>query len=537
LQALLGLATSDFDVKSHVIVSKIEIDTTGWNNFEELPDVKSCNINSSLLNEVVLLSASSFSVVCLNTGDKFSWRDTGATHYNWLRQGRKIRIYMGINVGGTDYYWKWITGRIDVPKFTQQGGQEICTITGRCLMRMLIENRLKQEYWGTQVFFDTHDSEDEYVMPAACTGVHRVFLDSKDPYDGTNLKEIRLNSGYTYDWTTNILLLLRDIIPYYEGTNNLVVYYYTAQVPEEVVADVLVESGFLREDERVAWLANIDCVTPTGETIDRVWFKKGTTGLEALRLITEVVQYRFYPNHEGIPVFKPPPVANSAVKLVTIDNITINNRNELVDEVKNHILITGEYRKKLVKIPTVTTHPPIIDAVAASAVMYGVTDSVGKGNVNRRGFQWGAALLATDGWYEDGNFDIGQFSHELTVSELEDFIAEDGNVDWWKVNVGTNRIIVSMDITTGTKIYFSTTGTMPEPLVAGTSYYAIRIASNLIEVAASKDDAFDGTAIDLTTQGTGTHTITISLGHWFRAYVRNSQGMFFGKWIWIEVTF
>lgn len=537
MQNLQGLATSDFDVKSHVTVGKIEVDTTGWNNFQELPDVKSCRISSTLINEVMLFSAASFTITCLNTNERFSWQDTGATHYNWLRQGRKIKLYIGIRISGTNYYWKWITGRIDIPKFTRKGGEEICTITGRCLMRMLIENRMKQVYWGTQVFFSTHDSEDEYSMPVGCTGVHRVFLDSKSPYDGTNLKEIKLNLGWTYDWTTNILLLLRSIIPYYEGTNNLVAYYFKAQVPEEVIADILVESGFLREDERVAWLANTDYVTPTGETIDRVWFNKGTTCLEAARLVAEAVQYRFYPDQDGNPIFKPPPVPGVAVKLVTIDNITIDNRNELVDEVKNHIIVTGEERKKLVKIPTVTTHPAVIDTELETATMYAVTDSIGKGGVNRRGFQWGVALLAVGGWYEDGSFEIGQFSHELTESELDDFISEDGNIDWWKVNTTTDRIIVSMDIATGTKIHFSTTGTMPDPLVVGTSYYAIRISSQLIKIATSKANALAGTAIDLTTQGTGTHTLTLSIGHWCRGYVRNSQGMFFGKWIWIEVTF
>ncbi|GAH35194.1 unnamed protein product, partial [marine sediment metagenome] len=144
---------------------------------------------------------------CLNTGNRFSWQDTGATHYNWLRQGRKIKIYMGIRKSDTDYYWKWITGRIDAPRFTQEGGKEICTITGRCFMRMLIENRMKQVYWGAQKFFSTHDSQDEYHMPSDCKGVHRAFLDSKDPYDGTNLREISFHSAWTYDWTTNIFLL------------------------------------------------------------------------------------------------------------------------------------------------------------------------------------------------------------------------------------------------------------------------------------------------------------------------------------------
>lgn len=68
------------------------------------------------------------------------------------------------------------------------------------------------------------------------------------------------------------------------------VHYFKSQVPEEVIADILVESGFLREDERVAWLANINYVTPTGKTIDRVWFNKGTTCLEALKLVAESVR-------------------------------------------------------------------------------------------------------------------------------------------------------------------------------------------------------------------------------------------------------
>ena len=537
MQDLQGLVTTDFDLKSHVAIGKIEVDTTGWNNFKELPDVKSCRINSSLLNEVMLFSASSFTITCLNTNDRFSWLDTGATHYNWLRQGRKIKLYIGIRISDTNYYWKWITGRIDVPKFTEQAGQEICTISGRCLMRMLIENRMKQVYWGKQKFFSTHDSEDEYKMPVTCTGVHRVFLDSKDPYDGTNLKEISLNSGWTYDWTTNILLLLRSIIPYYEGTNNLVAYYFTAQVPEEVIADILVESGFLREDERIGWLANTNYVTPTGETIDRVWFNKGTTCLEAIRLVAEAAQYRFYPDQDGNPIFKPPPVASSAVKLVTIDNITINNRNEMVDEVKNHVIITGEERKKLVKIPTATTQAPIIDAEMESAIMYGVIDSIGKGGVNRRGFQWGVALLAVEDWHEDGSFEIGQFEHELTESELEDFVSEDGNVTPGNIWITTNVIIVSMNIPTGTKIHFSTTGVLPDPLAVGTSYYAIRESSTQIKVAVSKEDALAGTEIDLTDYGTGIHTLTLSIGHWYRAFVRNSQGMFFGKWEYIEITF
>jgi len=45
--------------------------------------------------------------------------------------------------------------------------------------------------------------------------------------------------------------------------------------------------------------------TATGITIDRVQFKAGTTALDAIRLICERCNYRFYFKYDGTPVFKP----------------------------------------------------------------------------------------------------------------------------------------------------------------------------------------------------------------------------------------
>lgn len=537
MQSITPLIKENFDEKAHIVIGKVEVDRTGSGAFCELPDILDIMVFSNLENIINRLCAMTFTITCLNINNRYSWQDSGSSHYNWLRQGRKIRIYTGIKYNGIDYYWKWITGRIDVPQFTKEAGKEICTITGRCFMRMLIENRLKQVYWGKQIFLNTYDSKDEYIMPSDCKGIYRAFLDSKAPYEGANLKEIGLNSGWTYDWTTNKFLLLRSIIPYYNGTRNLIIYYFTAQYPEEVVADILVSSGVLREYDRTGWLANSDYVTPVGEKIDRVGFEKGTTCLEALRLIIEAVQYRFYFDQDGNPIFKPSPVKGKSVKLIRAGDITVNNLNELVDEVKNHTIIKGEERTKLVKIPTVTTHEPDINAEAQTAVMYGVTDSVGRGDVNRRGFQWGVALLAVGDWHEDGSFEIGQFEHQLTETELEDFVLQDDNVTPGDINVDTDKITVSFSIPTGSKIHFSTTDVLPAPLDTGKAYYAIKIDSSHVKVADSMDNALEGIPIDLTDQGSGVHTVTLSIGHWYRAYVRNPQGMFFGKWIWIEVTF
>lgn len=56
----------------------------------------------------------------------------------------------------------------------------------------------------------------------------------------------------------------------------------------------------------------------------------------------------------------------------------------------------------------------------------------------------------------------------------------------------------------GTPVVFSSTGTLPAPLVAGTTYYVVAVANNNIQVSATKG----GSAISLTTAGVGTHTVT-----------------------------
>jgi microcystin-dependent protein len=60
---------------------------------------------------------------------------------------------------------------------------------------------------------------------------------------------------------------------------------------------------------------------------------------------------------------------------------------------------------------------------------------------------------------------------------------------------------------TGFRVRFSTTGTLPGGLAINTTYYVIVLTSNTIKVATTRANALAGTAIDITTIGTGTHTI------------------------------
>jgi hypothetical protein len=76
-----------------------------------------------------------------------------------------------------------------------------------------------------------------------------------------------------------------------------------------------------------------------------------------------------------------------------------------------------------------------------------------------------------------------------------------------EVNTTNDTITVTRDYTTGEKVRFTTTNTLPLPLAIDTDYYVIRVDATTIKIATSISNAYAGTQIDLTSGGTGTHTI------------------------------
>lgn len=84
----------------------------------------------------------------------------------------------------------------------------------------------------------------------------------------------------------------------------------------------------------------------------------------------------------------------------------------------------------------------------------------------------------------------------------------DETVNYTAIDSGADTITVTQDIATGDKYRFTTTGTLPSPLALLTDYYIIRVDATTIKIASSYANAIGGTAIDLTTQGTGDHTLS-----------------------------
>lgn len=91
----------------------------------------------------------------------------------------------------------------------------------------------------------------------------------------------------------------------------------------------------------------------------------------------------------------------------------------------------------------------------------------------------------------------GSGTHTIGVKNPIEYIQPSG------IDTSADTITVTSNILTNTDIKFVSSGTLPSPLAAQTDYYAINVDSTHIKVAAS----LGGAAIDLTSQGSGTHSL------------------------------
>ena len=119
-----------------------------------------------------------------------------------------------------------------------------------------------------------------------------------------------------------------------------------------------------------------------------------------------------------------------------------------------------------------------------------------------------------DGFFLVANGDTNTFQ----LSLINQGMVWSGGTGTFTANAGTDILTLSVsnaNFATGVPITVSTTGTLPTPLVAGTTYYVIRIGSSTtnpgtIKLATSYANAIAGTAIDITMAGAPTNTILVS---------------------------
>ncbi len=110
----------------------------------------------------------------------------------------------------------------------------------------------------------------------------------------------------------------------------------------------------------------------------------------------------------------------------------------------------------------------------------------------------------------------------LFVSFNRTFTAENG-ADLMTLTGGATDVP-----TTGTAVTVSTTSALPDPLVAGTTYFIVKISSSTFKLATTIASAEAPNVINLTDDGTGTQTVTVlSAGKINNAYRDPKTGVRF----------
>jgi len=167
MQTITPITTDDFKAKTNIVIGKIEIDSDGSGTFIELPDVKTTSVTTNIQNVVSRLCSYSFTIICLNTDNKYSPFNGASEYYGKLKRGRKLKVYMGINKSDVDYHWQWQLWVIDEIKLSIKSGEDICTITGRNLMGLLLDYKLfyPNTFWGNTMYMSIVDGETEYNLP------------------------------------------------------------------------------------------------------------------------------------------------------------------------------------------------------------------------------------------------------------------------------------------------------------------------------------------------------------------------------------
>lgn len=298
MQDIAPLSADDFKEKAKQPVSKLEIyiDGTGWVNLCSLNGENyliSANYSSGQRELSYKPIAAEFSAVIDDTDGDFNPRNDDGQYKDYFKIGRKIRFSTGFRKNSTDYLWQWFVGAIADIQIDRANKQ--ITVKGFDYTQYLVDTKLKSpdNYWGSSVTLSTVANQADYDLPSECNWPYIAYLDGNPIYEG---------DYWVYDQGTNKFWFLPSKIPSSDGTDNLIVYYYTDQVPENIVADILVTAGLYAD--RASALADMD-YTATGITLEKVRFNSGVSALHAIQKICERCDYEFYFKYDGTPYFKP----------------------------------------------------------------------------------------------------------------------------------------------------------------------------------------------------------------------------------------
>jgi hypothetical protein len=127
--------------------------------------------------------------------------------------------------------------------------------------------------------------------------------------------------------------------------------------------------------------------------------------------------------------------------------------------------------------------------------------NVGASMVAAAGAPWQAKLVDLQGYYKLTGTDVtGTSSRTLINSNTFTASSSSGLL-----------LTYTNDFASGTKVRFTTSGTLPTGLSLATDYWLVRVSSTTARVATSYANYVAGTVVAYTDAGSGTHTMTIQM--------------------------
>lgn len=137
------------------------------------------------------------------------------------------------------------------------------------------------------------------------------------------------------------------------------------------------------------------------------------------------------------------------------------------------------------------------------------------------GFLKGQEIIKSYTWESDGTTNTNSTGTVAAISlpaksivrsvyaDVETALTSYAAKNIGSINTTSNVItITAHGFKTGVKVQATTTTTLPGGISALTDYYVINLTNNTIALAETLAKALAGTKLDITSSGTGTHTLT-----------------------------
>jgi len=323
----ITLTTEDFEKSVIHPYSKIYIYKKGWRQVDE-NDILDFHIDFKTSGIHGIVSAS-LDLTLDDTVKKYHPL-SGTSYADYFSFRRKIKAYVGIKrdnngdgITETPYTWSYFSGFVVEVKHGKTAGKR--TVTVKALDNCDILNNYKFDnntYFGSSTII-TLSSEVEYSMPANCQGVFKCLLAGEEFDD------------WIYNFETNKIAITKEGL-----IGKLTIYYYTQQNVIDVMKSILLQS------KAITSVDNFIYQNPN-KYINRVWFDEGTSAYEAISLITQLVNYRFWFDGDGMAHFEPVPSEGVSVfsfkETANIESIDVKISDK---EFYNGVEIIGEERTR-----------------------------------------------------------------------------------------------------------------------------------------------------------------------------------------------